>query len=442
MHTFCRFTAAAVAAVSLTGCFSQGEDSDPATDGGTATLSVTTRAATGSLPYPVKIIAYDTEGVMQGEQTLADDASTISLQLNEGIYHISAIAGYDAYVAPSSYESKSATLTIPTAGYADSPLLMGGADVLLGTGNASVSVVLSYRVASLNISLADIPEEVTAMTIGISQQYRAIDMGGTLSGSSVATVSCSKADGLWQSGTIYLLSGTGTTTTLTLSLTQPSGQTSYSYELSEGLQAAVPYNIQATYVASTAPVITGVLTMEGWQAERSLSFEFGSGTSGSSSVSVPTVSVSAIPEAGAALNGHVVALVQNATETEADVLLLSLAEQDGVYSPTASGHETEMADYVAAYKEGELSGWAVPTEAEARQLRAAYAGNFDALNTVIASLGGAELAVYANANNNARWLCENGTKTFNFASSGSITTAGSSVKYRLRMVKALHVVVK
>ena len=431
-----------LSALALTSCFSPAEDNADAIDSSTATtrLKVTTRAATGQASYPILVIAYDDSGTLKGQQTIQSEDDEISLKLNEGAYHITALSGQSNYTEPSSYDQKSALINIPAAGYAQSPLMMGGADVNLTSSSAKVNVVMTYRVASLALTLASVPSDVTAVSVGISQQYKAIDMSGTFSGSSTANVKCTKSGDVWTSEQVYLLPGAGSSTTLTLSLTNAEGQTSYSYELSEPLEAAVPYTIQGTYVESTAPYITGVITIEGWQDERSFDFEFGSGSSGGGTTT-PTNDVADIPEPSSVWNGHIVALVENATETEADVLLLGLREMKNVYAPAAEGHETQMQDSIQAYFENDLKDWTVPTEEQARSLKKQYGGNFDELNLLIEQQQGDTLHVYTSSSN-ARYLCEEGTKTFNFAANGSITSAGTSTKYRLRLVKKIHVVVK
>ena len=432
-----------MSALALTSCFSPAEDNADVIDDSTATtrLKVTTRAASGEVTYPILVMAYDESGALKGEQTINSESEEISLKLGEGAYHITALAGQGNYTEPSSYNQQSALINIPTAGYASSPLMMGGADVLLTSASAKVNVVMTYRVASLSLSLESVPEDVTAVSVGVSQQYKAIDMSGTFSGSSTANVKCTKTGDVWTSEQVYLLPGAGSSTTLTLSLTNAEGQTSYSYELSEPLMAAVPYTIKGTYVESTAPYITGVITIEGWQEERSFDFEFGSGSSSGSGTVTPTNDVAAIPEPSSVWNGHIVALVDNATSTEADVLLLGLREMKNVFAPAAEGHETQMQDSVQAYFENDLKDWSVPSEEQARALKKQYGGNFDELNLLIEQQQGDTLHVYTSSSN-ARYLCEEGTKTFNFAENGSITSAGTSTKYRLRLVKKIHVVVK
>lgn len=437
--------AASVLAIGLlSSCFEQAADNEEIVDSGEQTqLKVTTRVAQGEVSYPVQIWAYDAVGSLAGQQTLTAEGQNISLQLGAGRYHITAVSGESAYTAPKNHETQSAQVSIPADGYATQPLMLGGADVTLGDTPAEVSLVLTYRVAELSLSLSDVPQDVTNVTISVGTQYASIDMGGMLNGKSTATLPCQKEGAVWKSPTAYLLPGAGQTTTLTLTLARPEGQTSYSYELGEALEGAVPYRIEGHYVESTAPYITGVLTVEGWQQERKLTFDFGNGSQdgGGQGVTVPTVRVSALPSQGQAWNGHIVALVENASSTEADLMLWGLTEYLDVYAPGAAGHSGDMQALVNAYQESGLDTWSVPTADQARALRKEYGGKFDDLNAVIETLGG-DLITVSTSSNNARYLCEEGTKTFNFAESGSITSAGTSVKYRLRLVKVIHAIVE
>lgn len=427
----------------LSSCFEQAADNESAIESNKQTqLKVTTRAMQGEVSYPVQIYAYDAVGNLAGQQTITADGQNISLQLGTGRYHLTAISGESAYIAPKNHDTQSAQISIPTDGYAQQALMLGGADVTLGEAPAEVNLILTYRVAELAMTLTDLPQDVTNVTVSASTQYSSIDMAGMPSGKSTATLSCQKVGDVWQSPTAYLLPGAGQTTTLTLTLSRAEGQTSYSYELGEALESAVPYRIEGHYVESTAPYITGVLTVEGWQQERTLTFDFGNGSQGGGSqgVTIPTVKVDALPAQGQAWNGHVVALVENATDTEADLLLWSLTEYNNVYAPIAEGHENDMQALVNAYEESGLQGWSVPSAEQAKALRKEYGGKFDDLNVVIETLGGTLITV-STASNNARYLCEEGTKTFNFAESGSITSAGKSVKYRLRLLKVIHAII-
>lgn len=81
---------------------------------------------------------------------------------------------------------------------------------------------------------------------------------------------------------------------------------------------------------------------------------------------------------------------------------------------------------------------------EASLLKKRYGGAFEDLNNTIELLGGEAIPdpESLTTSNNSRYLCEEGTKSFKFAESSSITTVGKKVKYRLRLVKKVHLIVK
>ena len=90
------------------------------------------------------------------------------------------------------------------------------------------------------------------------------------------------------------------------------------------------------------------------------------------------------------------------------------------------------------YIEGEIESWRIPSKAEAQRLKSLYnEQNMAELNQVFRSLNAAELLI-EDGGETARYLCENGTKTFSFRSGTTISNAGSvRSDYRMRLV---HVV--
>ena len=95
-----------------------------------------------------------------------------------------------------------------------------------------------------------------------------------------------------------------------------------------------------------------------------------------------------------------------------------------------------LANYVESYSEGNLENWRIPTVEEARCLRNLFETNnindktysLYWLNLALANIQGDRLDI------SARYLCEDGTKTFRFYPNTNITKAGSKTKYRLRLV--------
>lgn len=132
------------------------------------TLKLTTRSSTGTIDYPVMILAYDEDGNKSAQKILTSADDEVKLKLPVGSYRISALTGYESYVEPNDYSSSDAVIKVPTYGYADEPLFVGSADVELSDKSASVDVIMSSRSASLQVSLKDLPSSVVATSVALS----------------------------------------------------------------------------------------------------------------------------------------------------------------------------------------------------------------------------------------------------------------------------------
>ena len=73
-----------------------------------------------------------------------------------------------------------------------------------------------------------------------------------------------------------------------------------------------------------------------------------------------------------------------------------------------------------------------------------YGDNISAINSKLEEAGGKALTQTDSHDKNVRYLCEDALYTYSFATSSDggvlqITKAGATVKYRLRLVKTIHV---
>lgn len=433
-------------AVLCTSCFPAQEEDD-IVSGESSTLKVTTRAATGeAVDTPISLYLYDTSGSLVASQTLSSTAESASLEIPAGTYHLTALAGASAYIAPASYDDYTASLSMPAAGYAAEPFLMGGADLTLSGGNVQLNVVLSYQVAAVNVTLQGVPQSVTAVSVSLSPQYAAIDMARAFTGSSTATVPCTLSDTGWTTETFYVFPSADITPTFTFAFTTADGVQQYAYTAAQTFTSAVRYHLEGTYSGQETWQIAGNVTMGDWLRDETISFDLGDNTPSaatSSSTDTPSATTTSLPAACSVWNGHIVALVLNSTATSEDILLLSTTDASDVYAPKAVGHETDLATLTTAYQEGTLTDWRIPTAEEARLLRTAYAGsdNLLPLNTLIENVNGNNLYNITELDsdkNNARYLCEDGTKTFNFLTGSMVSNAGATKKYRARWVKTVH----
>jgi hypothetical protein len=170
-------------------------------------------------------------------------------------------------------------------------------------------------------------------------------------------------------------------------------------------------------------------------------FNFGPGSSSKKSAKTEHVSVTSIPEANTLWKGHVVAGVQNQTDTEADLILLSLNEWTDMTSANHATNPDAAQTLADSYVEADMENWNIPTREQAAYLKGLYYNeSLSSLNATIESAGGVALSVEDEKGANVRYLCENATYTFVFKNNSSITKAGATVStYRLRLVKVVHV---
>ena len=413
------------------------------------TLKLNTRSATGIIDYPVMVLAYNADGNMSAQQILTSADDQVKLKLPVGSYHLSAITGYSAYVTPSDYSTSDAVFSMPSVGYASSPLYIGSADVELSDKSASVDVLLSSRSALLEISLYDLPASVTSTSIALSRQSATLGMDGQFSSSVIARPVCTKtADGVWVTDKFYVFPGSELQTVLTITIVEDNQQFSYGYTVNEPLKASVPYILKGRYKGGERVDsfdLLGSLTVENWQDTKAFDFEFGEGASidntpSSGNETVEEETVATIPSVLSTWNGHIVGLIMNETTTEADLLLVSLQEQTNVYSANAPDHENDAQNLAAAYSEGGLTGWSIPTNFQMQELKKVYKdGNMDYLNNAIVQAGGTGLRLVDSKGDPVRYLCDNGLQAIGFSSSSNIGKAGKTVKYSLRFVKKVHV---
>lgn len=426
-------------------------------DAATKNINIITRSSDGAvLSYPISIYAFDSKGNCKAEATITSSASTSTkLTLPAGSYHITALSLPSTYPTISKVTDSNANITMPTNGYATTPLMLGAANVNVSSTNQTANIVLGYRQASVNITLNDVPSNVSSISVSIGTPYKTMTLAGNLSNDGVVTIPCTKASDKWTTGTFYIMPTKGNQTVLTISLkTNTDSETSYSYTYNSALNAGTPYVFKGSYSTSTdsTPDITVNTTISAgeWTSTVNDDFNFGpgalNGNSGGNSEDSPTPStendtyiVSSFPEDGDTWNGHVVATAE-ISDDKCEVMLISLKGWGDVYS---SFHATEsgMAQgYADSYTEKGISDWNIPTTDDAKLIASIYSTdeNLAILNSKLTDCGGS-IIYKVLENKNARFLCDGGAKTYSFANT-TISAAGATVKYSLRLVK--HIILK
>lgn len=402
-------------------------------------VSVLTRAASAAsdIRYPITVKAIDGEGNVAAEQQVTGAGTPISLSLREGDYVISAVSG---------------DLTF-ARGFSHEPLLIGRGNVTVGNGSTSVNIVMAYAVASVDFSVGDIPAEVSAVSISLSPLYTAVTESGEYGGAGgTVTIPLQRGtDGKWQSGTTYVLPGSGDITSMSVSMTSAKGTEVYAITYGSPLKAASPYHFNGAFIpgASSEPdvpssfEVSGTLSYAGWADAVSDSFSFGPtvtdgfNTGAADGGNATTYHVSKMPAQGSLWNGHIVAYVDGN-----DAILLSVKDWGQMTSALYEQDPTVAADIAKAYAEGDVTAWSIPTTDEARLLKSVWnTSTVPELNAVIASADGDAIELYEGTGN-ARYLCDAASHTFSFVTGSSVMAAGKTVKtYRLRLVKRVRYIV-
>lgn len=154
------------------------------------------------------------------------------------------------------------------------------------------------------------------------------------------------------------------------------------------------------------------------------------------------IHIDALPVACSLWRDHLVAFIDSLSPNVSELTLLSLYDWGNLPSANHTTRPDEVLQLAANYTELELSDWRIPTSAQAKRLRDTYGSNLpahDSLNALLRSIEASEIQLQT-GNVNARYLCDEGLKSFSFVSGTSISSAGTKVtNYRLRLLRTIRV---
>ena len=410
--------------------------------------------------YPLTIYAFDTEGnnvtstVINGK----DDASA-TLKLKKGRYHLTAVSLPSSYEPLSSVKDWNATFSMPKSGYATVPLMTGSADINVTSSDQIAHISLGYRQASLSVTINDVPSSVTSVDVTLSSAYTDMTLAADLSGKMMVTVPCVKGaasnnGATWSTGKFYILPSVNAQPSITISFSGgTTGDVSYSHTYNASLLAGTPYNFTATYKGKAEGgggssdddvTINTDISAGQWADEVKESFNFGPDVNKTESPSDPesnVITVTTLPGSGDIWNGHVVGFVNEISETEREVVLISIKEWEKI-SSAFSSNANQAKEIAAQYEENGLSGWIIPTRNDGMALNRLYSydNNRALINSALETCGGTGL-IQMYGTSAVRYLCEDAEYTYSYKSA-TITKAGEKTTYYLRLVKYLKFVKK
>jgi hypothetical protein len=280
---------------------------------------------------------------------------------------------------------------------------------------------LSPAVASVDVTLSNIPVGAKAVSVKIASLRESMSIEGEYAGTTTATLDLEKqADGTtWKSATAYVFPSVSAPTTLTITQTMADdSKQSYSATYNAKLLAGTPYHFKGTGNSISNHSLTISITTEGWDnaIEEELTLTpIGAGDgSGTIDSDGETYVVSAMPtESGILLDGKYV-----------------LAYVDGDKGLLYAKQDCDL-DKVSEYKEGDITGWSVPTLEQYNNIKvqAGLSKIYEAVNTV----NNATKASNRYPNNDF-FYCDNLTNGFSW-NSGKVAVGTSGKVYHLRLVK-------
>ncbi len=411
---------ATTAVVALSACSSYDDTALNAnlSEYSTITLSAIDEAKT--MEYPISVNAYSTTGTLAKQIELTEAGSTAEMSLQKGSYTIVASSGNNDF----------------TNGYTlERPLMMAAQDITLDK-DMTASLTLKYKVARVCVTLGDITDKATTVSVTVGPSYNQLSGKGEPSGSVSPTITCTKNEqGQWTTGTFYMLPSTADNPSLTIKQTTDEGMTNYSINISNAIEAGKTYNFTGTYDDTYAKYkLQLTLSAEDWGETVSKDFTFNdNGTTTTPSEDNPntptTPSTGTSLTAGTVWNYHIVALVDGNTAT-----LLSTKEWK-------LSKATDIPSDLRTYSEDDYSDWRLPTEEEARALYDNYNNKESKLEPFNTVLKNNSLPVFAEKTTVA-YLCGDGTSAMSpYAGNTNIITGTSSTSkdYRIRLVKTITI---
>ena len=336
-----------------------------------ALLQVTTRsggANDATVSYPVQVY------VFQGDecrtvQTIGDEGQALNIPLVEGTYSVYAVggAGSTDYNLPTKDNATTTTALTLKEGRSLTDLMAAQATATLVDGGTNTVTLGMTRKTMLiqDVTIKKIPTAATAVSVTLAPLWQALTVSGAFAnaGQSQTIALTRQADGrTWTLGgdAIHVLPPSSQPASISVNITIGGTTKTYTYSTSDQLEAAYKINIDGTYTEAVGVNLTGTITGATWLGERTISFEF---DENGSSAADNNDNSDNIPSVGDTYQGCYV-LAVNDEDDYAEVTLLSPTELD-FYDANATTMQANIDAALATVTDGDISGWEVPTTAEA-----------------------------------------------------------------------------
>ena len=348
-------------------------------------LQVRTRAGSSvdeaTVAYPVQVFVFQGDDC-KAVQTIGDEGQTLNIPLVEGTYSVYAVggAGSTDYNLPTKDNATTTTALTLKEGRTLTDLMAASATATLVDGGTNTVTLGMTRKTMLiqDVTIKKIPTAATAVSVTIAPLWQALTVSGAFAnaGQSQTIALTKQADNrTWtlpspfgEGSGVRLLPPSSQPASVSVNITIGGTTKTYTYSTSDQLEAAYKINIDGTYTEAVGVNLTGTITGATWLGERTISFEFDENGSSAVDNTDPTPDPSptgagSIPAVGDTYQGCYVLAVNDADDY-AEVTLLSPTELTGIDYSSNIQASTDAA--LSTVTDGDISGWEVPTTAEAQ----------------------------------------------------------------------------
>lgn len=362
-------------------------------DGSTLVLCTRTVDDDALVAYPAFVYVFNASEECVGTAVLESAESTIDIELGEGTYMVSAVAGATPadYDIPTEDDVTITSVVGLKAGKTHGDLLFAQSTVSLGAGEVKMHVLsLERKVMFLQeVTINDVPSRMTDVSVTISPLYEGLCLDGSYSGANGSyTVHLDKQEGtnVWtKSPDVYLLEA-AEGATVKVQMTDDEGTKSYAYSLANELQANYKIRIKGTYTAQAGITLSGQIAGVAWEGERTITFDFDEdGSTGGSEEQGGSTTTDAVPTVGTMYKGCYVLTVKPQSNNTTAVTLMSPTQTYGLNF--TEGDQASIKTAVdAGIKEiavAGISGWRLPDYSEISKVL----GNSTAINKALEGAG-------------------------------------------------------
>ena len=375
-----------LAAVLLTACekgpdeLGEGMSPSPTGQVTNSVLQVRTRGTSPSeeatVAYPVQVYVFQGDKC-KAAQTIGDEGQTLNIPLVEGTYSVYAIGGAGSadYTLPTKSETTNSSPITLKDGRTLTDLMTATATATLVDGSTNTVTLGLQRKTMLiqDVTIKKIPTAATAVSVTIAPLWQALTVSGAFAnaGQSQTIALTKQSDNrTWtlpspfgEGSGVRLLPPSSQPASVSVNITIGGTTKTYTYSTSDQLEAAYKINIDGTYTEAVGVNLTGTITGATWLGERTISFEFDENGSSTVVDGSAVDNSAAFPAAGDTYQGCYV-LAVNDEDDYAEVTLLSPTELE-FYDANATTMQANIDAALATVTSGDISGWEVPTTAEA-----------------------------------------------------------------------------